>query len=166
MQATDPSPPDPRWVPASGSEIVYGTLENEDYLVLIPRERAAELAEIHAAVQTSRSWEEFRSRIPEQEWNELLGVLQENENELSEPFDRDAVPGYADGDWPDWPAQRMLDWVPEPVRARFGRTSDSVLNGPFLELDPKRGDEIAEALQRHGFQVSQDAELVARASGY
>lgn len=166
MQGPGPSSPQPRWAPATRSEIVYGVLATEHYLVLVPRQRAEELASIHAAVQESQSWDEFRSRIPQHDWRELVRVFEENEEEPSEPFEPDAVPGYADGDWPDWPAQRMLDWVPKPIQERFGRMRDSVFSGPFLELDPTCSDEIAEALERHGFQVSEDADLVARASGY
>lgn len=160
-----PWPFEPKWRVEPGAEIVCGTLSAEGYLVCIPRERAEELAAIHDGVNGSSSWDDFRSRIPRGAWTELAKAFEEAESGPSEPFEADAVPGYLDGDWPDWPAQRMLDWMPEEIRERHGRVEDSVLNGPYLELDPLRKGEIARALSECGFVVREDEGLVTRASG-
>jgi hypothetical protein len=82
------------------------------------------------------------------------------------PFDPEQVPGKADGDWPEWPAQAMLSWMPADIVLRFGRREESVLNGSFLWLDPGSRDEIVEALDALGWQCEEDEGLVMAASGY
>ncbi len=43
-------------------EIIYG--ERADQLIFIPKQRALELASIHEALNTSKTWGEFKSRVP------------------------------------------------------------------------------------------------------
>jgi hypothetical protein len=87
------------------------------------------------------------------------------------PFDEDAFPGYdlplvADGDYPEWPAQEMLTWMPEQILERpFSRRRASVHNGYFLELDPAAEGEIVAALTAAGFRCSKDQRLVLKATG-
>ena len=159
-------PFEPDWPAHPGSEVVYGVLPSDGHLVLVPREQADRLAVIHAAIHDSKTWEEFRSNVPDDAWREVLEAFEEQGPEPAEPFEADALPGYADGDWPDWPAQRMLNWMPVRIRERFGRVRDSVLNGPYLELDPERKEDIVAALETEGFRATEDADLVARASGH
>jgi len=30
-------------------------------------------------------------------------------------FDVDVLPGFTEGDWPEWPEQKMLDWLPAEI---------------------------------------------------
>lgn len=80
-------------------------------------------------------------------------------------FDPDSIPGYADGDWPAWPARDMLHWMPEEVKNEYGRVDSSVLNGFFLWLDPDMKHEIASALENHVYQRREDDDFVALAYG-
>jgi hypothetical protein len=87
------------------------------------------------------------------------------------PFDEDVFPGYdlplvADGDYPEWPDQEMLTWMPEQILERpFSRRRASVHNGYFLELDPAAEGEIVVVLTAAGFRCSKDQRLVLKASG-
>ena len=51
-------------------------------------------------------------------------------------FDAVDIPGFCDGDWPNWPAQEMLEemleWVPKLMQEKYGNQITSTLNGPFL----------------------------------
>ena len=49
----------------------------------------------------------------------------------NDAFDRADIPGFCDGDWPDWPQQEMLNWVPQAIQKTYGQRVDSTLNGPF-----------------------------------
>lgn len=60
----------------------------------------------------------------------------------SAKFDSDRL-GISDGDYPDWPEQKMLDWLPGHVCRQFGKCESSVLNGPFFSLNVQRAPEIA-----------------------
>jgi hypothetical protein len=70
-----------------GSSVVFRTPE-----------RASYVAGLFAALY-SKTWGEFRSRIPADEWDWLAKRLEE----IPAPddlFDEAAVPGFSDGEWP------------------------------------------------------------------
>jgi hypothetical protein len=69
-------------------------------------------------------------------------------------------------DWPGWPAQEMLEWVPEEVQKEFGYLRDTTLSGEYLEIAPDREGEVVAALEARGYCCVKDEPLVARASGY
>ncbi|MHB8377652.1 MAG: hypothetical protein ACYDEB_11955 [Dehalococcoidia bacterium] len=65
-----------------------------------------------------------------------------------------------------FPAQLMLNWFPSGLARRFGRERDTVHDGPYLELDSGRCDEIVAALEALGFTCVEDGRLLAVACGY
>ena len=71
----------------------------------------------------------------------------------------------SDGDWPDWPAQMMLKWVPQDIMDQYGKRVSSVLNGFFLEFPAAKRNEIVAAFQAKGFECREDQALVMMASG-
>ena len=83
----------------------------------------------------------------------------------SDPFSPQQVPGYSDGDWPDWPEQEMLEWLP-PSIIRLGLIRATRLNGNFLVLDPLRAQEIIAAMEAFGHECRLNHELVKRICGY
>jgi hypothetical protein len=148
--------------------LVFGYLHDEA-LIFVPEREAVELAELRRAVGTARTWGELKANIPPKRWRQVASAFEVGDERLpsdDEPFDADHVPGYADGDWPDWPAQRMLEWMPSEVRERFGKLELSVLNGEYLALDPARESEIVSALRKAGYDCRPDDRLVREASGY
>ncbi len=90
------------------AEVVYG--EIQDGLVFIPVEEARELAGLREALGTSKTWGEFRARVPKERYEEALERLPQNEEreegeEVEEPapearFAPEEIGGFADGDWP------------------------------------------------------------------
>jgi len=76
------------------------------------------------------------------------------------------VPWAADGDWPAWPAQQMLDWVPKAIQQKYGSIGSSHLNGECLTLAPREERQIIAAFRRVGYRCTRDDRLVQRASGY
>lgn len=81
-------------------------------------------------------------------------------------FDRLLIPGFADGDWPPWPAQEMLKFVPKTIQAKYGRVQESVLNGPFLKLDVKWKSDIIRELREAGYRVERHDGLIRIVNGY
>lgn len=174
------------------ADIVCG--EFSDNFVLIPRSEALRLARVHYAIQSSATWGEFKANLPTEEWQDILSSLayptlaeyrEEEGFETDEaalesykslplgdrmPVDSDKflsewLPGFTDGDWPEWPAQQAQNWVPREIQQRFGSSVSSVLNGPFLTLDPSRANEIVAAMQELGYVCERDDRLVRSASG-
>jgi hypothetical protein len=71
---------------------------------------------------------------------DCCGIVHDN---LNAPFsearlDAADIPGFCDGDWPNWTAQGMLGWIPKSIQEKYGRQISSTLNGPFLRLEPQR----------------------------
>jgi hypothetical protein len=60
----------------------------------------------------------------------------------SDEFSVDDLPGFTDGDWPDFVEQKMFDWLPPDICHRFGRSESTMLNGPMLVLDIRQINEI------------------------
>lgn len=113
-------------------EIVYGSRLGE--LIFIPKNLVEELATLHSALETSNTWGEFQANAPDYMYKEAIALLSDDEDpeilpQSEEPFDSASIPGYADGDWPVWPRQYMLEWVPKDIQVRFGKSMDTVLNG-------------------------------------
>lgn len=147
-------------------EVIYGTLHDE--LLLIPREKAEELAAVHTALNTAKTWGEFMALLPAAARTELEAFCAEEDESRPEDtrqFARDDVPGVQDGDWPGWPAQMMLEWVPKEIQQTYGKVDFSPVSGDCLTLDSSQTDVIVAVLEQHGYACIRDDELVVRASG-
>lgn len=124
-----------------------------------------ELADIHDAIQTSSTWTDLRERISDRAYTDLLAHLDDEQRPAEgDTFDSEEIVPYLEGDWPAWPAQRMLDWVPARIRREFGHAAASAISGDSLVLPADRQDEIVAAFAREGFRCRRDDELVRRAT--
>ena len=123
---------------SSEPRLVYSRL-NDDELVLIPEDQALELAEVQEAIRRAATWGELKSLLPRRRWLQIVQGYDEADEPLpadAESFDADKLPGYADGDWPEWPAQEMLRWMPKEIQERFGDVGTSMVSGDSLLIDP------------------------------
>lgn len=110
-----------------------------------------------------------RAGLSEKRWHEIVESIEDAGFELpkdTDTYDLDDVPGYQDGDWPEWPDQLMLSWLPKQVISDFGTVEDSTLNGEYLRLDPSNEGAIVAALSAGGWTCVRDDKLVPDASGY
>jgi hypothetical protein len=154
----------------SKQTLVFGQIQKagQAALVFIPEADAVRLAAIHRAIATAETWGDFFDAIPTEELDTLYDRVFDEDGEhlpdRSAKFDPDRL-GACEGDYPDWPEQKMLDWLPAHICREFGRVESSVLNGPFLLLDVRRTPEILVALERASFECRLDEELVGRACG-
>ena len=71
-----------------------------------------------------------------------------------------------DGEWPDWPDQDMLNWVPEEIQSKLGERTFSFVSGPCLRFSKNNENEIVRAFQDHRYAVEKDERLVSEACGY
>lgn len=86
-----------------------------------------------------------------------------NENDA---FDRATIPGFCDGDWPDWPQQEMLNWIPQAIQKTYGQRVASTLNGPFLSFRTDDEKVIVEAFIELAYRCHRDDCLVRQACGH
>lgn len=147
------------------ADVVYGEARSSRGLVFIPKAWAQDLAATYHAVASS-TWGDLKAKASPELLEEVLEMMDLEEapaDELS--FDLDDIPAVNDGDWPDWPEQMMLRWIPREVLDEYGRYESSMLNGPFGVLDESREDEIVAALERLGYFCVRDDELIAHCFG-
>ena len=125
-----------------------------------------------------RTWGEFKQAMPADSYQHVVELMRETaEEDLSDDeelpehwgpdgetaFDAEQIPGFADGDWPEWPAQAALEWVPQDIQHRFGVESASVLSGDYLTLDIEQEAAIVATFVEHGYNCSRDDTLLLRA---
>jgi hypothetical protein len=102
--------------------VVYGDID--PCLVFIPREAADELAGLRRVLSEAATWGDFTSHVAQGRFEDVVSRIERRPAD-EEPFDADMIPGYADGDWPEWPAQQMLQWMP-PEAWAYGSVEDSL----------------------------------------
>lgn len=136
-----------------------------DNLILIPADVAEELATLRKAINTSSTWGEFLAAVGDDANMREQLIEWELEPAPSDPFDADQLPGFKDGDWPTWPQQAMLEWLPAEVVA-MGTVEDSRINGEALAIASGLKTEVVAAMGAAGKEVVEDQRLVERASGW
>ncbi len=113
---------------AMPTTLVYGVGPTEE-LVLIPREQAEALATLYTAFQDSTTWGTLRAALPFVLYAETAARIKEADDDAEIPddaasFEPGMIPGFDDGDWPAFPAQDMLAWLPADVQERYGAGDD------------------------------------------
>ena len=133
--------------------------------VIAPRTRALKIARITTAIETAKTWGEFRKLMPRGEYSEVVQDYEENHGsrpKTSDAFESETVPGYCDGDYPPWLQQEMLSLFSDKLREELekcGEVEDSFTSGPYLHLDPKALPEIKEILERNGYVLEDGMDL-------
>jgi hypothetical protein len=146
---------------------VFGvvTRGDESNLVFIPEPEAKRLAAIYDAI-SAKTWGEFKRRMPTDDLQEVISYFVEDEEEMPSDdakFEPDLLPGFCDGDWPDWTEQRMLEWVPRSIIQKYATMMTTAINESYPVLDVSRKDEIVAAIQNARFECREDQELVRSA---
>jgi hypothetical protein len=158
---------------APAKNLVFGLVDKGvvegSNLVFVKEKKAKRLASVHIAIGTAKTWGTFRRKMPAEDLRYVVDRLQEREEPLPRKRDKfgfGLLPSaYFDGDWPGWPEQMMLDWMPEEIVEKYGQAPCSVLNGHYLVLRMSDAEEILKALERDGFRCRLDEKLVRQACG-
>ena len=137
--------------------IVYRVGGDGYHCVLFAERSSAErVAQILTALRESTTWGEFRAKLPADEWEDVLQDCFDEDDVRPDDarFHRDMVPGYADGDYPEWLRSSALEWFPPSLIKKYGGWVDtSVLNGDALELPASKAEAIAADLRALGHWV-------------
>jgi hypothetical protein len=84
--------------------------------------------------------------------------------EDDDPFDADrALGSYADGDFPPAPQLLMMEYLPDDVIEEFGNVYNTNFNGTFVDFDKDQITEIIAALEKDGFNCTEDQTLIDEA---
>ena len=154
--------------------IVYGVFSQgrDAYLLFLPRAQAEHTAGLFQAFCTVDTWGDLRRALDREQaadlgaWLRANGPSDRRPPRNDAPFHPDDIPGLLDGDWPAWPDQLHVAWMPRAITERFG-AADTDGSGrslaAFASADERR---VVAALRARGYTVSRDDELVAHACGY
>ena len=135
-------------------EIVYQVRGDGVGVTFARRSDAEYVAQIWKALDNSKTWGEFRANLPVGEWAANMAAHFEDIPLDDEPFDANAVPGYLDGDYPQWLRQVAFKWLPQDLIEQYGEVQTSVLNGDFLDIPVEKLDQVVDALRALGHEVS------------
>ena len=138
-------------------------------LVFASSDEAERVHQIHTAIETARTWGEFRDLMPDPDYQELVERFSEDWDEEADPdgpmppdndaFDSSFLPGYCDGDYPDWLQTRAHEFVPRNLLEQFGWQEPSVLNGNYWCIDPENEAAIVLALGQIGIRAVKRQDL-------
>lgn len=78
-----------------------------------------------------------------------------------EAFNLYAVSDYMSIDWPAFPMQEMLEWMPPDIQQQYGEVENTMLDGPQLIIDSGQKSEIVLALEKQGYVCREDDLLVS-----
>ena len=143
---------------------LYYRLSPANYgLVFAESERAEEISEMHSALQSSKTWGELKSKLDPEEYERIVSARFDDNDEprpeSSEPFDRDEVPGYCDGDYPDWLQQEMDFCLPEEILEKYATDEVTSLNGNYYHIEEEHEEAICRDLRAMGFKVIKREDL-------
>jgi hypothetical protein len=85
-------------------EVVYGVVGES--LIFILRAEADRLAAIHHALNSSKTWGDFKAAVPPEVYEQVLELRNDDEDEDDEPFSErktfslEDIPAVFDGDFP------------------------------------------------------------------
>ncbi len=144
-------------------KLLYTTGSTPETIVLAWPERAAYVAGLHRAIEESKTWGEFKMSVPADEFarivEERLDFCDDPPPRDSDSFSDEQVPGYYDGDYPPWLQQEMESVVPSAILLRFGKTEQSVFNGPFTIISADELEDLISELNKLGYEVEDGSYL-------
>jgi len=139
------------------AELVYRVGPANDGVVFATPERAHYVANLFAALR-SKTWGEFRSRIPAEEWEQLA----EGFDEVPGPkkrFKAQDVPGFCDGDWPPWLQKEILQILPPPLVLKYAEAMMTSINGVYFHIRQEDLPELLRELESRGIRAVHEPDL-------
>jgi hypothetical protein len=113
----------------------------------------------HIGLQHAKTWGELRHLMPRKAYSELIERINDNEEDYapedrtsraaSAPFEPEQIPGYEDGDWPEWLATRMDLIIPLDVLRKFGEPT-ATGNGDYWHIDDADEAAVITVLRERG----------------
>ena len=132
-------------------------------LVFAEPKRAEYIARVHDAITESKTWGEFRKRMPKAEYSKLMKWRFDEDGirrpRSTDPFSMDAIPQYYDGDYPDWLQQEMDVLLPEEILEKYGTMEQTMLNGDYLHIEKEHEKAICEDLEKLGYKIIKREDL-------
>lgn len=148
--------------PGKAILLLYRTHPGNDGLVFAPPGHALEVGVVHKAIQTAKTWGDFKRMIPLSHKERLEENFAESEGPPTddELYNSEWLPGYFDGDYPMWLQSYMHCWIPAKILNEFGNYKNTSFNGDYFEIPHENLDGISAALDVAGFAVLEAKNLL------
>ena len=97
-------------------KLFYRIAGHNGGVIFAPPDEAIRVSQIHKAIGESKTWGQFREAMPENDYFELVEKIAGNYEDCGEDefdpleddfFNCEQVPGFTDGDYPEWLQQDM-----------------------------------------------------------
>lgn len=150
-------------------ELFYRESPANSGIVLAPPRLARYVSRIHDAINTSRTWAEFRVALPPGEYVAIMEYMVEHGTSMrglpapNSPFNPEILPGYLDGDYPMWLQQEMsnyLDMLVLDVVERLAILESTPEHGSYLFIPPAAIDQLEEELYELGYELQHAPDLL------
>jgi hypothetical protein len=139
------------------AEVVYRVGPANDGVVFATPERARYVADLHDAFD-SKTWGEFRSRIPAEEWEQLAQGFDEPPRPGKRSKSED-VPGFCDGDWPPWLQKEIHHVLPPPLVLKYAKASMTLINGVYFHIRQEDLPGLLSELESRGIRAIHEPDL-------
>lgn len=143
--------------------LMYRVVPHNGGVVFAERKRALLIARIHAAINSSKTWAEFRSLMPRDAYSDVIRASFDDNDEprprSTDEFSGEYVSGWSDGDYPPWLQLEMGRLLPASVLERFGTLESTHLNGSYWSIPEKNLEAICEVLATMGWNLEFAPEL-------
>jgi hypothetical protein len=146
-------------------ELVYRISPANEGLVFATLVDACRNHTMRTAIQYSRTWSDFRRAVGNDEYRTVLRIMSMHITDPVEvpndeaPFNSGAIPGYGDGDYPEWLQSKMDVYLPAQILAKFGELVATRLNGDYFHIDSSFERRMVSALRKLGYQVQRREDL-------
>lgn len=144
------------------ADLLYRLVPHNGGAVFAETDRAEFVARIHRALSKSKNWGEFKTAMPEREYERIMHDFDEEGEPrptASDEFKSDYIGGYSDGDYPPWLQSEMDMVIPEEILWEFGERQTTFVNGDFWHIPEQNMENAAEALRECGYEVERADEL-------
>lgn len=137
-------------------KLLYRVVPHNGGVVFAKPDRATFIAKIHSAIDSSKTWGQFRSAMPRKEYSKIVrGFDDEGESrpKSADPFSGECVRGWSDGDYPPW-LQKEMDYIlPASVLEQFGKRKSTFVNGDFWLIPENNLVALCAALEALGWEL-------------
>lgn len=146
-----------------GSELVYGHSGGRLGLVFLEEDYAEEIRDFRTALRSAATWGELGNMVRKKRYRETVEILKGYENGFppnpEDEFDAESLPGYADGDWPEFAPNAMGRWVDEEIIYEYGWYAPT-MNGFHPVIDVENEEEVVALIEEQGHVCTRDDALI------
>lgn len=150
-----------------GAELVYGDIGGRLGLVFLEEGYATDIKAFRSALCKAVTWGELRGMVSKKRYRETVKRWKNYELEAPSPnpdddFDAESLPGYADGDWPEFAPNMMGTWVDDEIIYEYGWYVPT-MNGSHPVIDFENEEEVVSLLEVQGHICRRDNDLIRAA---